>query len=198
MNRKRTVGFTLLELMITVALVGVLMALVVPNMRDFLRNNRLTSAANDLLRSAQQARSEAIKLQQGDVVMCASANPDAADDLTQCNYGAFGGWIVFQDTNNNGQHDAGEPVVSRGSANSTVTVRNDNNGILCFMATGFEDVNCGGKVKTQNIVLCDTRGVAAVGTTQSTARAVLITVTGRARVTSLQAQIVATGIGCPS
>ena len=197
MKCTRTKGFTLLELMITIAVVGVMFGLVVPNMRVFLLNNRLTSAANDLLRGAQQARSEAIKLQSGNVVMCASNNPEAADAATLCSYGQFSGWIVFNDANNNGQHDAAEAIVARGAANATVNVRNDNGGILCFMPTGFEDVNCGGRVKTQNIVLCDARGIAPQGATLSLARAMLISVTGRSRITNLQAQITATGLACP-
>jgi type IV fimbrial biogenesis protein FimT len=198
MHRHRTKGFTLLELMITIAVVGVMFGLLAPNMRDFLRNGRLTAAANDLLRGSQQARSEAIKLQQGNIVMCASNNPEAADAATQCSYGQFSGWIVFADANNNGQHDAAETVISRGAADATVNVRNNNAGILCFQATGFEDVSCGGNAKTTKIVLCDARGITAQGTL-STARAVLITVTGRTRVTNLQADITAApAIGCPS
>ena len=62
--------------MITVAVAGTLAAIAVPNMRDFMRNNRLSSAANDMLRSVQVARSEAVKRQQI-VATCASADPNA-------------------------------------------------------------------------------------------------------------------------
>jgi prepilin-type N-terminal cleavage/methylation domain-containing protein len=201
MDRNRTKGFTLLELMITIGLVGVLFGLVVPNMAAFMRNNRLTSAANDLLRGTQQARSEAIKRQNGAVVMCATADSEAAASAISCSYGSFSGWFVFNDINNNAQFDnPAETVLARGASNASVTVKTNNNGILCYLPTGFEDVSCGtpAKVKTQKIVLCDARGVTAVGT-QSTGRAVLITATGRTRVTNVQADIVATPVlGCPT
>ncbi len=60
----------------------------------------------------QLARTEAIKRQRT-VVVCASANPTAASPT--CSYGAFRGWVVFQDTNNNWQADgiATEPVIER-------------------------------------------------------------------------------------
>jgi type IV fimbrial biogenesis protein FimT len=189
-------GFTVIELMITLTVAAVLITLVVPNMREFIRNNRLTSAANDVLRGIQQSRSEAVKRQQGNVVMCATADPEAADNAITCSNGDFTGWFVFVDLNNNGQRDGVDVVISKGAPHASVTVQSDNAGIFCFMPTGFEDVNCGGNAKTQNVVLCDQRGITALGN-RSTARAVLITPTGRARVTSINADILATGISCP-
>src|SRR5205814_10368713 len=88
-------GFTLTELLVTVAVAGVLAMMAVPNMRSFVQNNRLSSASNDLLRSFNLARTEAIK-HQTNVVVCASAAPMAA--VPTCSYGSFNGWIVFQDS----------------------------------------------------------------------------------------------------
>src|SRR5437763_15540897 len=100
-------GFTLTELMVTVAVAGVLAMMAVPNMRTFLQNNRLSSASNDLLRSFNLARTEAIK-HQANVVVCASAAPMAA--VPTCSYGPFNGWLVFQDTTLNWQWVAGDPI----------------------------------------------------------------------------------------
>src|SRR5207244_13354167 len=85
-------GFTLTELMVTVAVAGVLAMMAVPNMRSFVQNNRLSSASNDLLRSFNLARTEAIK-HQTNVVVCAVAGRRLA--TSQCSYGPFKGWIVL-------------------------------------------------------------------------------------------------------
>lgn len=181
-------GFTLLELMVTIGVAGVLAAVAIPNMRDFIRNNRLTAAANDMLHSTQVARSEAIKRQQN-VVVCASSDPAAT--VPACSYGAFRGWIVFQDTNANWAFDGddagtpadeGEVVIERHDLlDSTVMVRNDKEGIVSYSPRGFAN-SAGAKVPSTSIVICDARGNLKVGNS-SAARALNIEPTGRSRVT---------------
>ena len=78
-NNKQT-GFTLYELLITVLIVGVILALGVPNLRQFTQNSRMTSAANDLNSAFHLARSEASRAKTS-ITVCASANSMTADGM---------------------------------------------------------------------------------------------------------------------
>ena len=57
-----TKGFTLIELMVTLALAAILMAVAVPSITTFMRNAELTSCTNSLLAALNAERGEAMKL----------------------------------------------------------------------------------------------------------------------------------------
>ncbi len=54
-------GMTMVELMITLALIAIIVSLAAPSFSKFVNNNRVTSATNDLIASLNLARTEAIK-----------------------------------------------------------------------------------------------------------------------------------------
>lgn len=59
--KRRNRGFTLLELMITVALVAIMITVVMPGFSEFFIRNRLTAQTNDFITAISLARNEAIK-----------------------------------------------------------------------------------------------------------------------------------------
>lgn len=77
MNRQKHAGFTLLEVMIVVAIIGILAAIAVPSYQDMLERDRLKQAAEGLKSDMQFARTEAIKISQSIVVSRKTGNAGA-------------------------------------------------------------------------------------------------------------------------
>ena len=88
---RRSKGFTLVELMVTIAVVAVLLAIALPSFRKVIQRNRVASASNDLLASISYARTTAIN--RGQLVsMCPST--DGAN-CTSAGRDFESGWIVY-------------------------------------------------------------------------------------------------------
>ena len=82
-------GFTLVELLVTVTVLGVLLGVGMPNLFNLIEQNRLTTDANNLVVSLNYARSEAIR-RNSLVSVCPSA------DGNDCNSDSWtDGGIVF-------------------------------------------------------------------------------------------------------
>jgi type IV fimbrial biogenesis protein FimT len=87
-------GFTILELMIGVALLGLLMMLAFPTFTTMMHNARLRAVAESILGGLQGARAEALKRNQTAEFLLMANDPEPAD------YAAFGanttgpGWAV--------------------------------------------------------------------------------------------------------
>lgn len=72
-QRLSVAGFTLVELMITVAVIGVLAVIAAPSMLAMINNSRLTAQTEELVASLQLARAEAVR-RNARVTVCASSN----------------------------------------------------------------------------------------------------------------------------
>lgn len=120
MNTKS--GFTLIELLITVVIAAVLAALAAPSLAAFLKNNRLTSATNDLLGDLAVARSEAAK-RGSPVTICVST------DGASCTGGTAwsSGRLIYE----------GLGTTTAPSTNSTIRVSQPTSGGAAISISGF-------------------------------------------------------------
>jgi type IV fimbrial biogenesis protein FimT len=199
MNAKQA-GFTLLELMLTIALLAVVMGFGVPNMQEFVRNARMSTSANDIITDFNYARSEAVK-RRVPVTLCKSQNGTACDADSAA--GPFNRWVIFVDdadpalvqaNDGNGTINTGDVILRDRTLPDSITVTTiAGQTRATFLPTGFP------RIETANVnrfVLCDVRGnVTSVGG-DSTARAVEVTPTGRPSVFRAKTTITAYG-GCP-
>lgn len=88
---KTSDGFTIVELMITIVVLGIALAFAVPNMQDLIMNNRLTSQLNLLSSNLALARNEAVK-RNARVLACPSSDGEnCADAGTSWEKG----WLIF-------------------------------------------------------------------------------------------------------
>lgn len=84
-EKRHECGFTLVELMITLAVAVVLIMIAVPSFRNITLSNKLTTTANDIVGAIHAARMEAIKLNAGTQLCSNSAASNTSDTLgTAC------------------------------------------------------------------------------------------------------------------
>lgn len=170
-RRQRTSqsGFTLVELMVTLALGAILASLAIPSFTSQLRGWQRDSATKTFTAHLQLARSEAIKTSR-QVVICSSSDGTACAD----NNNWATGWIVFVDGNSDGIHDADETVlVVRGASSGLSSMTTSGNvqrliflpsGLLASAATTLEVKPSGSSALKMNRVTINRIGRASIKT----------------------------------
>lgn len=107
-------GFSLVELVVSMAIMAILVAVAFPSFESTLRANRVSTAANDLVAALALARSEAVS-STGTSGVCASAGGTACD-------GSWNdGWLVWRDADGDGAFDPANDPVLRATANDGKT-----------------------------------------------------------------------------
>lgn len=148
-------GFTLVELMITITVLGILLAIAVPSFTDAVLGSKLSSYANNFLASTYLARGEAIK-RNSVVNLCASSNG------TSCTGNWEQGWIIL----------AGTTVIHRQQALSSGLKMTESGGASSI---DFQPTGVGATQAT--LTVC--RATPSVGSQE---RVISISATGRASV----------------
>lgn len=178
--RRRSLGFTLVELMVTIAVLAILLSIAIPSFTGAIARNAVAGHVNSFLADARFARTEAIK-RGANVTMCRSDNPEAA--VPTCSTAAAtdwsAGWLIFEDVNNNGGF---------ATANGDILIRvqgalTQSGGMASAAAYNFFTYNAIGKANDNGTILVKPKGSLAINTSYQ--RNLIIDKVGRVRMEKL-------------
>lgn len=174
---RKAAGFTLIELIVTLTVAGILVSIAIPDFKTTIDNNRQISELNTLLSGMVYARSEAVK-RNVDVVICSTS------DQKTCSGTWSNGWLVYYTPT--GTYDAPgttnptnplpAPTSSEiireypalGGGNSLKSDSNAVNNTVVFQPSGLTLL-----ANDSQFTLCDSRG-------SQYGRVLMVSVTGRA------------------
>jgi type IV fimbrial biogenesis protein FimT len=159
-------GFTLVELIITMAIAAILTTVAVPSFTETIKRNRLATKTNLLVGSLGLARSEAIKRGQR-VNVCVSSNQ------TGCTGGTnwAQGWLTWVDADNSNTLN-GETIIHTVEALPASITFTGSASFVGFSPQGAAIVN------NNTFTVCDDR-------TGETGRTITINATGRTNLVNL-------------
>lgn len=103
-------GFTLVELLVVLAVGSILLAIAIPGYAFLVNASRLATVTNDLVTTLHLARSEAVKRGMR-VTVCKTGNVGAAMPVCDATAGWHEGWLVFVDGGTRGVIDATDPLL---------------------------------------------------------------------------------------
>jgi len=158
-------GFTLIEMVVVLMIAGILGAIAVPAINQFVQANNLTTVTNEFLADLKLARSEAVK-RSVPAIMCESATGTACSSTGNWNTG----WMVFSDTDNNGAWNlsaGAEDIMIRRHATipalNVITASTGSTTTVSFLSQGAvtgsqQYVVCNTKIRKSRIVTIGSTG----------------------------------------
>ncbi len=166
-------GFTLLELLVVVAISGILIGIGVPGLQNFVQSGRLTAQFNETVGLLNYARAESVKSQNFDVTLCASN--DYFEPIPTCSglNNWEDGWILFSNSNQ-------DTILTPANNERLLRVGQPLTGGNTLQASGFDDVSAirfdsrGFPDSSGTFTLCDARGA-------NFAKAAIISFAGQTR-----------------
>ena len=134
LTMKRQNGLPLIELLLAVAVLGVVLTTGVPAYQEFIKNNRVTGQAGELIIALQLTRSEAVKRGSGTVI-CTST------DQRTCSGGTnwASGWITFSDLDQDGALDGNGTCTTNTDHLTRECILRVNDGLNDAVLTGGDN-----------------------------------------------------------
>jgi type IV fimbrial biogenesis protein FimT len=99
-------GFTIIELLVTLAILALLVGIGLPSMQETVKQNRIQGILENFSTAIKYTRSEAVG-QRANVSICASSNQSSCTGSWQQ------GWIIFSDVDGAGDFDSGTDTLLR-------------------------------------------------------------------------------------
>jgi type IV fimbrial biogenesis protein FimT len=171
---KQMQGFTLIELMIGIALAAIVLTMAVPSFSTAIKNNKVVTTTNELITDINFARGEAVKRGKP-VVLCRSASPANATPTCSGSANNWGtGWLVFVDTDADSSYDSASDILVRvgNPVDKILTLKTNATADQNLVYNPDGTTNEGGN--TAIFAVCDDRG-------KDEGRQVQVNATGRPR-----------------
>lgn len=169
----RQSGVTLLELMIAIAVLGVLLTVAVPGFNQLVLNNRQVAATNEFVGGIQLARSTAIT-RNSRVTICASSAQASCDGGNWSE-----GWIAFVDVNGNQDRESGEVLLRTQGEVSNVNISSADFGLALSFGSNGRVSQPGVGNSAGQFMVCDSRG-------SEYGKVIILAASGRPRVGKTQ------------
>ncbi len=161
----RNKGYTLLELMMTMVLAAILLTVGIPNMTNFIKNNRVLAETNKLMTTFKTARSEAMT-QRVNVIMCRTS------DFINCTT-TGNTYMAFTDLDSSVTVNGNDTIITKGTIDSN---HHELKFKKCSSCGDYVEFSSSGTAVDNNgtLMVCDDRGT-------TYARAIIIESIGRSK-----------------